>query len=39
VNAEFVDFVVIEGASHNTHWDSKETAAKVTDLIANFAAK
>lgn len=38
VNAE-VEYVVLEGASHNTHWDSKEIASKVSDLIADFAAK
>lgn len=36
-NAEKVDFVEIPGASHNTHWDSKETAQKVADLILGLA--
>lgn len=35
--AEKVDFVKIEGASHNTHWDSKEIAAQVAGLIKDFA--
>lgn len=38
-NAEKVSFVSIEGASHNTHWDSKEIAAQVSGLIAGFAVK
>jgi len=38
VNAASVDFVPIEGASHNTHWDSKANATKVSGLIADFAA-
>lgn len=39
VNAASVTFVPIEGASHNTHWDSKATATQVSGLIADFAAK
>lgn len=32
------EFVEVEG-SHNIYWDSKENAAKVADLINNFANK
>lgn len=37
VNAEKVSFVKIDGASHNTHWDSKATAEEVAGLIRDFA--
>lgn len=36
VNAE-VTYEVIDGASHNTHWDTKEIAGKVAKLIGDFA--
>lgn len=35
--SENVSFVKIEGASHNTHWDSKDVAAQVSGLIKDFA--
>lgn len=37
VNAETVEYVEIEGASHNTHWDSKSVAKQVAELIMGFA--
>ena len=36
-NAETVKFGQIDGASHNTHWDSLAIAAQVAGLIADFA--
>lgn len=36
-NAAEVQFHEIEGASHNTHWDSQAIAAQVAALIADFA--
>lgn len=36
-NAANVKFVKIEGASHNTHWDSKANADQVSGLISDFA--
>lgn len=36
-NSEKVEFVEIKGATHNTHWDSKETANEVAQLILDFS--
>ena len=36
-SAETVKFEQIEGASHNTHWDSKAIASQVAGLIGDFA--
>ena len=35
-NAEKVEYQEIEGASHNTHWDSKAIADQVAGIIADF---
>ena len=35
--ASEVKFEEIEGASHNTHWDSQAIATQVAGLIADFA--
>ena len=36
-SAAEVTFQQIEGASHNTHWDSQAIASQVAGLIADFA--
>lgn len=39
VNASQVNYVEIEGAAHNTHWESKAIAKQVADLVIDWATK